>query len=158
MTPSDHAGCGWKKRILLLEGFFEKDDVKDLEKYAIETVVHSQWMIDVLRNAAPLKNVRVHIKVNSGMNRLGFLPLEVPAVQKMLASIKGCEVMGVVTHFANAEPSYLAERPASVQKQLTRLGRLSQLEAACVLPIPRHFFFIRKSPVTPCAPGSAFTA
>ena len=126
-------GCGWKKRILLLEGFFEKDDIKDLEKYAIETVVHSQWMIDVLRNAAPLKNVRVHIKVNSGMNRLGFLPLEVPAVQKMLASIKGCEVMGVVTHFANAEPSYLAERPASVQKQLTRLGRLSQLEGGVCL-------------------------
>ena len=54
-------GCGWKKRILLLEGFFEKDDIKDLEKYAIVTVVHSQWLIDVLRIAAPLKNVRVHI-------------------------------------------------------------------------------------------------
>ncbi len=137
-------GCGWKKRILLLEGFFEKDDIKDLEKYAIETVVHSQWMIDVLRNAAPLKNVRVHIKVNSGMNRLGFLPLEVPAVQRMLASIKGCEVMGVVTHFANAEPSYLAERPASVQKQLTRLGPLSQLEAGVGLGKNAAILFIQE--------------
>ena len=28
--------CGWTKRILLLEGFFEQDDIRDLEKYDIE--------------------------------------------------------------------------------------------------------------------------
>ena len=40
--------CGWTKRILVLEGFFEQDDIRDLEKYDIETIVHSQWMIDEL--------------------------------------------------------------------------------------------------------------
>ena len=117
--------CGWTKRILLLEGFFEQDDIRDLEKYDIETIVHSQWMIDELKKAAPLKNLRVHIKVNSGMNRLGFIPSEVMAVRAQLEKIEGCRVMGIVTHFANAEPTYQAEGPASVRKQMMRLGKLT---------------------------------
>ena len=41
--------------------------------------------------------------------------------------------MGVVTHFANAEPSYLGDAPASVSRQLTRMGRLAHsATAACM--------------------------
>ncbi len=133
-------GCGWKKRILLLEGFFEQDDIRDLEKYDIETIVHSQWMIDELKKAAPLKNVRVHIKVNSGMNRLGFVPAEVLAVRAQLEKIEGCRVVGIVTHFANAEPTYQADGPASVQKQMMRLGKLTGLPGVCLANSAASFF------------------
>ncbi len=133
-------GCGWKKRILLLEGFFEQDDIRDLEKYDIETIVHSQWMIDELKKAAPLKNVRVHIKVNSGMNRLGFVPAEVLAVRAQLEKIEGCRVMGIVTHFANAEPTYQQDGPASVQKQMMRLGKLTGLPGVCLANSAASFF------------------
>ena len=132
--------CGWTKRILLLEGFFEQDDIRDLEKYDIETIVHSQWMIDELKKAAPLKNVRVHIKVNSGMNRLGFIPSEVMAVRAQLEKIEGCRVMGIVTHFANAEPTYQAEGPASVRKQMMRLGKLTGLPGVCLANSAASFF------------------
>ena len=41
--------------------------------------------------------------------------------------------MGVVTHFANAEPSYIGDAPASVATQLTRMGRLAHSDiAACM--------------------------
>lgn len=63
---------GWQKRILLLEGFFDADDIEPLQELGVETVVHSLWQIDVLKSR-PLRDVGVHIKVNSGMNRLGFL-------------------------------------------------------------------------------------
>ena len=124
--------CGWKKRILLLEGFFDETDIEPLQTIGVETVIHSPWQIEILKRMN-LKDVRCHIKVNSGMNRLGFLPVEVNTVYDQLTAIKGVRVMGVVTHFANAEPSYLGDAPASVGKQLTRMGRLANGgTAACM--------------------------
>lgn len=116
---------GWTKRILLLEGFFDAEDLGPLETLGVETVVHSLWQIELLESR-PLHDVGVHIKVNSGMNRLGFLPSEVGMIHDRLAAIPGVHVEGVVTHFANAEPSYLGDAPASVGRQLTRMGRLAQ--------------------------------
>lgn len=124
---------GWKKRILLLEGFFEDADIDNLEKYDIETVIHSTWMIDALKRHAPHSKIKCHIKINSGMNRLGFLNFECPEVHAMLESIPGVSVVGVMTHFANAEPTYLADGPATVDKQLARLGRLKQLDTGVCL-------------------------
>lgn len=125
---------GWKKRILLLEGFFDDDDLEALERYDIETNVHSQRMIDMIRAKAPYKNLRVHIKVNSGMNRLGFAPDEVPAVREALEAIPGCRVMGVVTHFANSERDYDREgnRPVTVARQLERMAGQETTEGACL--------------------------
>lgn len=120
--------AGWTKRILLLEGFFDETDLPLLEKYDIETLVHNRHMIELLKAHAPYKSMKVHIKLNSGMNRLGFLPVEERMVKDELMAIPGVEVMGIVTHFANAEPSYLSENPSSVAKQLARMGRLAQVE------------------------------
>lgn len=124
--------CRWQKRILLLEGFFDASDIERLESLKVETVIHSFWQIDLLRKAG-VKDVRCHIKVNSGMNRLGFLPVEVNAVYDELTSIPGVRVMDVVTHFANAEPTYFGDRPATVEKQLARMGRLARGGAAACM-------------------------
>ena len=123
---------GWTKRILLLEGFFEAVDIPRLQELDVETVVHSRWQIELLK-AEPLTNVRAHVKVNSGMNRLGFRPEEVPAVLAELDSIPGLSVEGIVTHFANAEPSYLGEKPVSVHEQLKRLSVLDKEHRASCL-------------------------
>ena len=124
--------AGWTRRILLLEGFFDASDIEPLQRLKVETIIHSPWQIEILRRAK-LEDVRCHIKVNSGMNRLGFLPVEVNTVYDQLTAIKGVRVMGVVTHFANAEPSYSAQKPASVEKQLSRMGRLAHsATAACM--------------------------
>ena len=60
--------CGWTKRILLLEGFFSQKELPEIEQHEVETIVHSAWMIDVLKRNAPFKNLRCHIKINTGMN------------------------------------------------------------------------------------------
>ncbi len=124
--------AGWHKRVLLLEGFFDETDIEPLQDLDVETVIHSMWQIDILKRL-PLREVKVHIKVNSGMNRLGFLPVEVGTIYDLLTAVPGVKVMGVVTHFANAEPSYLGDAPASVSRQLTRMGRLAHsATAACM--------------------------
>lgn len=115
---------GWKKRILLLEGFFDAADIPLLEELKVETVVHSPWQIEQLRAAAP-GDVRVHVKVNSGMNRLGFRPKDAPAAAAELEAIPGVRVMDYVTHFANAE-SNSEEKPVPVSRQLEALGELAR--------------------------------
>ena len=121
---------GWMKRILLLEGFFDETDIPLLEKFDIETIVHNRHMIELLKANAPYHSLKVHIKINSGMNRLGFLPSEEEWVRSELSGIKGVEVMGVVTHFANAEPTYGSNNPATVSIQLSRMGEIA--------PCPEH--------------------
>lgn len=121
---------GWTKRILLLEGFFDESDLPLLEKFDIETIVHNRHMIEILKAHAPFKSLKVHIKINSGMNRLGFLATEEEGVRAELEAIEGVRVMGVVTHFANAEPTYEADKPATVSLQLSRMRHIE--------PRPEH--------------------
>lgn len=49
------------------------------------------------------KRARVHIKVDTGMGRIGFLPEEVPEVVERLLLMKGLEIEGIFTHFATAD-------------------------------------------------------
>lgn len=121
---------GWSKRILLLEGFFDASDIPLLEKFDIETIVHNRHMIELLKAHAPYKCLKAHIKINSGMNRLGFHPDEEETVCAELQQIEGVQVTGVVTHFANAEPTYDQEKPATVSLQLNRMGQIT--------PLPEH--------------------
>lgn len=118
---------GWKKRILLLEGFFDAEDIPVLEKYEAEPVIRNEHLIDLLA-ASGVKHLRCHLKVNTGMNRLGFRAFEIPAMKARLAAIPGIEYMGVVTHFANGDRSYTADGPATVAKQLERMGNLRETE------------------------------
>ncbi|MDR2523580.1 MAG: alanine racemase [Synergistaceae bacterium] len=45
----------------------------------------------------------VHLKVDSGLGRLGFLPLSVPTVAERLRALPGIELEGIFTHFSNTE-------------------------------------------------------
>ena len=121
---------GWTKRILLLEGFFDETDIPLLEKYDVETIVHDRRLLGLLQKNAPYKSLKVHIKINSGMNRLGFHPEEEEAIRHELEAIEGVQVMGVVPHFANAEPTYDQDKPATVSLQLNRMGQIT--------PHPEH--------------------
>ena len=65
---------GWQKPILLLEGFFESADLPVGAANRLETVVHCSEQIEMLEQAALAAPVDIHLKMNSGMNRLGFKP------------------------------------------------------------------------------------
>lgn len=123
--------AGWKKRILMLEGFFEAEEVAQLEAIGVEPVVHSRRQIEMLK-AGSHKNLKVHVKINSGMNRLGFAPEEAPAVIAEINAIEGVRVLDVVTHFANAELPFEAQGPASVSAQLSRMKPLLADNEACM--------------------------
>ena len=60
-----------KKPILLLQGIYELDDYKLIEKHKLDFVIHSSWQLNEIEKYN-LSNSRIWLKINSGMNRLGI--------------------------------------------------------------------------------------
>ncbi|CAN5343562.1 alanine racemase [soil metagenome] len=107
---------GWEKPILLLEGFFEAADLAVVQGHRLEVTIHSSAQIDMLAKSAPASAFDVHLKLNSGMNRLGFKPEEFSAAHARLRSLPAVRKISLMTHFANAEESSNPHVPW--QKQL----------------------------------------
>src|SRR6476659_4514381 len=66
--------AGVTKPILMLEGFFKPLDVPLVYKYSLTPVIHSAAQVDMLRTAELDGPIDIYVKLNSGMNRLGFTP------------------------------------------------------------------------------------
>lgn len=113
--------AGWRRPILLLEGFFEPADLGVVAGLGLTPVIHHHEQIDMLqarRGAAPLDVV---VKLNTGMQRLGFGAADVAPLLKRLAAIDGVRVASLITHFANGEGGG-AEYAADVDRQLRRFN------------------------------------
>ncbi|CCP03414.1 alanine racemase [Erwinia amylovora Ea644] len=95
--------CGWKKPILLLEGFFHPDDLPLLDRYRLTTSVHSNWQINALAQAKLSAPLDIYLKMNSGMNRLGFQPDRVHSVWQKLRALENVGELTLMAHFADAE-------------------------------------------------------
>jgi len=94
---------GWIKPILLLEGFFEPSDVPLLAEHNINPAVHNIEQVKMLEYTQLYRPIDVHLKMNTGMNRLGFTPSEYAAAFKRLRAIPGVRHITHMTHFANAD-------------------------------------------------------
>ena len=94
---------GWQKPILLLEGFFHAQDLALLDRYRLTTSVHSAWQIAALAEARLSAPLDIYLKVNSGMNRLGFPPEQVHQAWQQLRALGNVGEMTLMAHFAAAE-------------------------------------------------------
>jgi alanine racemase len=94
---------GWQKPILLLEGFFHAEDVQLLAQYNLQTAIHCDEQIIMLQQADLRVPVDVHLKMNTGMNRLGIKPDAYRDAYARLRAIRQVRNISMMTHFANAE-------------------------------------------------------
>lgn len=94
---------GWKGPILMLEGFFHADELALFDKYRLTTSVHSNWQIKALQQAKLHAPLDIYVKVNSGMNRLGFMPDRIHTVWQQLRALNNVSEMTLMSHFADAE-------------------------------------------------------
>lgn len=87
----------------LILGGMLPHDIKPAAEAGFEFFVWRADQITALREAAKgPQPVRVHIKVDTGMGRLGCFPEEVPEVVRALQSILNVKIAGLATHFASA--------------------------------------------------------
>jgi alanine racemase len=95
--------AGNRQTILLLEGFFAPEDLPLIAEYDFATVIHSTQQLDWL-DAYPRRNaLQVWLKINTGMNRLGFMPQEIPAVMERLKAHRAVREVTLMTHFSHAD-------------------------------------------------------
>jgi len=95
---------GYQQPITLIEGIFTADEMASVLEHNIEVVVHHQAQLEWLltnKDAYIAKNLKVWVKLNSGMNRLGF---KVPEIIDVINSLKAEGFNCVLAmHFANAD-------------------------------------------------------
>ena len=95
--------AGFKQTIVLLEGFFSADELPALAEYRLASVIHCQEQIDMLEMAGLPVGIEVFLKLNSGMNRLGFKPEAFLAALQRLRSMRAVDGITLMTHFACAD-------------------------------------------------------
>jgi len=137
---------GWKGPILMLEGFFNSDELPLFDKYRLTTSVHSNWQVKALQNAKLHAPLDIYLKVNSGMNRLGFQPDRVHSVWQQLRALKNVGGMTLMAHFADAEkPEGIVEPMRHIEQAAEGLDcpRSLSNSAATLWHPEAHFDWVR---------------
>ena len=127
--------AGVNAEILVLGGAYEGAWEALLEARLIPAVFRDD-QLEALEAAAKRIGAKpnAHLKVDTGMSRLGALPGEVPALLSRARAL-GIELSGVMSHFANAD----LRDAAVTERQLDVFARvLAQVEAAGFHPRWRH--------------------
>ena len=111
---------GWRGPILLLEGCFEPRDLETCSRLGLWHAVHCDAQIDWLAAHKTQLPHRVFLKMNSGMNRLGFRPEAYRSAWARLDALPQVDEISLMTHFADADGPGGVARPMAAFAAATR--------------------------------------
>ena len=122
-------------RILLLAGL-SRGEEEDIVRYELTPAVWSWDHLELLENAAekvkPQQPVAIHLKINTGMNRLGVDLKDLPSILETIKSASNLNLEGIFSHLAAAE---LIDGTQS-EVQLERLNRALEMVGEAKLDAP----------------------
>jgi len=126
---------GWRGPILLLEGVFEPRDLELCSRLALWHAVHCEQQIDWLAAHKTQVPHRVFLKMNSGMNRLGFTPERYRSAWARLNALPQVDEISLMTHFSDADGARgIAHQLAAFQRATQDLpGERSIGNSAAIL-------------------------
>ena len=110
---------GWDRPILMLEGAFDHADTEAAASAGLELVVHEPRQIAWIETLSVSARLRVHLKLNTGMNRLGFQPSGFRDAWQRLHSLVQVSSITLMTHFANADVVGGASQAIALFDQVT---------------------------------------
>lgn len=103
--------AGIEKDILLLEGFFDAEELRIAASFDISVVVHHAIQAEMLESAKLARKIHVYLKMNTGMNRLGFEPPQFMATYERLKQCTNIAQITLMTHFATADETVGVSAP-----------------------------------------------
>jgi alanine racemase len=107
--------AGIKNRIAVLEGFSCAEELDELLLYQLDAVVHSFTQLEIFESRKEQEACAIWLKLDTGMNRLGFKPQEFNSVFQRLNQ---CSIISppirLMTHLANADD----KQDATTHKQI----------------------------------------
>ncbi len=95
--------AGVAQPILLLEGVFEAAELDEVVRHRLWLVVHHEEQVRMIEAMPASPPLTVWLKVNSGMNRAGFMPDEVDATWRRLVECGRVGEITLMSHFARAD-------------------------------------------------------
>ncbi len=108
---------GWARPIMMMQGMFDRSDLQLISEHDLEPVIHNAEQLEMLASFVPQARVKVHLKINTGMNRLGFPVSEARDIWQRLSSMPAVGEVSLITHFANAD---LRQADPDVAEQMRR--------------------------------------
>ncbi|MFM6985539.1 MAG: alanine racemase [Hydrogenophaga sp.] len=125
----------WRGPILLLEGVFEPRDLELCSRLNLWHAVHCTEQIDWLAAHKTHAPHRVFLKLNSGMNRLGFRPEAFRAAWARLNALPQVDEISLMTHFSDADgPRGIDHQVAAFEAATADLpGERSLCNSAAIL-------------------------
>jgi len=146
---------GIKLPILIMSGVFPWDELEPVVKNELSVVVHEAALLKRIVDASPsfVKPLKVHIKVDTGMGRLGFGAGEMAFVGKQIKNKTNIICEGIMSHFASSEirdgyglqqVAYFREAKMELQRAgvSPSLAHMANSGAAIVYP-EAHFDMVR---------------
>ena len=119
--------AGIRAPILLLEGFFDTDELALIDAHDLWCVVQATWQIDAIAQSHPARAFTVWLKLDSGMHRLGLPVADYRASLERLQALPQVREVVTMTHFARAD-----------ELDSTRTGQqLATFEQTAPAPMPR---------------------
>lgn len=138
--------AGYAQRIVLLEGFFDRAEAVEGAARRIAAVVHDPEQLRLLDGLPAGTRLDVLLKINSGMNRLGFKPDAVRAAYARLQDMPGVGKVTLMSHFADADgASGVAWQMETFDQAVSGIAAPRSLaNSAAVLRYPEtHFDWVR---------------
>lgn len=111
---------GWRGPILLLEGCFEPRDLELCSRLNLWHTIHHAAQIDWLAAHKTHVPHQVFLKMNSGMNRLGFRPAHYQHAWQRLSGLTQVESIALMTHLSDADGSRGIAHQLAVFEEATR--------------------------------------
>jgi alanine racemase len=133
--------AGLKRRVVLLEGVFNNAQLQEAARLDLDLVVHQDLQLALLENDTGEQRLRLWLKVDTGMNRLGFRPEQFAAAwQRLSHLVPAARELRVLTHLAGADEEdgcFTAEQLARLRPLVEGLGvELSIANSAAILAQP----------------------
>jgi len=121
------------KAPILVMGCSTTDCVDDMVRYDVECTVCDLPFAKALSDSAKTqgKAARVHLKVDTGMGRIGVSPSEAIDMAKSLSVLSNVKLQGLFTHFPSAD-----ENSALTHEQIYAMGQLRAELASAGIRVP----------------------
>ena len=135
---------GWTGPILLLEGIFSPQDLFDCVQYQLSFTVHNEQQVEWVQQHIYPAQFDIFLKMNSGMNRLGFKPQQYFKTWQHLKRLNSVAKITHMMHFSDADGDRLGQ--AGIDYQLAEFevmlqglaGERSVCNSAAILRYKAH--------------------
>lgn len=109
-----------QQRIILMQGVFTSEHLQWLAAHDCDVVIHCQEQVELLKKTVCQKPIEIWLKVNTGLNRLGFSFEAFPQVYEAVSSLSQVKAIRLMTQFAWSEPANYSK----IKNQYDRFRRL----------------------------------